>query len=65
MEVALLATNIISVLRRANAPISEPDAWIAATAIRYQLPLITRNHLDFNFIDDLELIPVRAPSPNP
>lgn len=50
--------------RRKGRPITTADAWIAATAIRYQLPLITLNHRDFNFIDDLELIPVNDPSPN-
>lgn len=44
--------------RRSGRPINEQDAWIAATALRYQIPLITRNHRDFNFIDELELIPV-------
>lgn len=51
-------SKIKVVSRLAGRPISEADAWIAATAIRYRLPLITRNHRDFNFIDDLELIPV-------
>lgn len=49
--------------KRKARPIATADAWIAATAIRYQIPLITRNHRDFNFIDDLELIPVNDPSP--
>jgi len=50
--------------KRKARPIATADAWIAATAIRYQIPLITLNHRDFNFIDDLELIPVSNPSPN-
>ena len=51
--------------KRKARPIATADAWIAATAIRYQIPPITLNHRDFNFIDDLELIPVNDPSPNP
>ncbi len=47
--------------RKSGRPISEQDAWIAATALRFQIPLITRNHRDFNFIDELELIPVEDP----
>ena len=47
--------------RRSGRPIREQDAWIAATALRYQIPLLTRNHRDFNFIEELELIPVDDP----
>lgn len=36
-------------------PISPQDAWIAATARRFQLPLATHNPVDFEVIDDLEI----------
>ena len=34
-----------------------PDALIAATAISYQKPLISKNQKDFRFIDGLDLLP--------
>lgn len=37
-------------------PISPQDAWIAATALRYQLPLVTHNPADFEGIDNLTII---------
>ena len=41
-------------------PISSQDAWIAATALRHDLPLVTHNSKDFLDIAHLRLI---APSP--
>ena len=43
---------------RKGRPIDVADAWIAATALQFALPLLTRNARDFEFIDDLELIPL-------
>ncbi len=40
--------------------ISPQDAWIAATAIRYDLPLVTHNVKDFLGVPNLQLI---TPSP--
>jgi tRNA(fMet)-specific endonuclease VapC len=37
-------------------PISSQDAWIAATALHYQLPLITHNVKDFIHITQLNLL---------
>ncbi|MGC8493407.1 MAG: type II toxin-antitoxin system VapC family toxin [Syntrophobacteraceae bacterium] len=37
-------------------PISPQDAWIAATARRFKLPLATHNPVDFEFVEDLEII---------
>jgi len=39
-----------------NRPISVPDALIAATALAYDLPLVTHNVKDFTEIDSLKLI---------
>lgn len=36
--------------------ISPQDAWVAATAIRYNLPLVTHNIKDFQEIPNLQLI---------
>lgn len=41
-------------------PISPQDAWIAATALRHDLPLVTHNIKDFQEIPHLRLL---APSP--
>ena len=46
---------VIRVQRR-NRPISVPDALIAATAMAYELPLVTHNAKDFAGIDGLKLI---------
>ena len=32
------------------------DAWIAATALHYDIPLVTHNAKDFRCIDALEII---------
>lgn len=40
----------------AGLPISPQDAWIAATALRYKLPLVTHNPDDFAQIPDLSVI---------
>jgi tRNA(fMet)-specific endonuclease VapC len=37
-------------------PISPQDAWIAATALRYDLPLVTHNSKDFEGIPNLQLM---------
>lgn len=37
-------------------PIAPQDAWIAATALRYRLPLITHNPNDFQKISGLSVI---------
>lgn len=36
--------------------ISQGDAWIAATALEFRLPLVTHNRKDFDFIPNLDLI---------
>ena len=42
-------------------PIEIADSWIAATALLYRIPLITRNHCDVAFLDHLDLVPVLWP----
>lgn len=42
--------------RRIGRPMSAEDAWIAATAIHYDLPLATHNPKDFQAIPNLEII---------
>ncbi|PZD70895.1 Ribonuclease VapC1 [Acaryochloris thomasi RCC1774] len=40
----------------AGRPISPQDAWIAATALRHDLPLVTHNIKDFAGISNLQLM---------
>ena len=42
--------------RSVGRPVSPQDAWIAATALRHQIPLITHNAKDFEAIENLEII---------
>jgi tRNA(fMet)-specific endonuclease VapC len=42
--------------QRAGQVISPQDAWIAATALRHDLPLVTHNSKDFLQIPNLQLI---------
>jgi len=44
--------------RSEGRPISAQDAWIAATALQYQLPLITHNPSDFEVIKKINIITV-------
>jgi predicted nucleic acid-binding protein len=46
--------------RAAGRPISPQDAWIAATALLHNLPLVTHNPSDFEAIEGLELITMVA-----
>ena len=42
--------------RSVGRPISPQDAWIAATAIRFEIPLVTHNPNDFRSVDGIEII---------
>ena len=42
--------------RAIGRTISPEDAWIAATALQYKLPLITHNPTDFEKIQNLKII---------
>ena len=44
--------------RRKGRPIQTADAWIAARALHYQVPLITHNVSDYEMIGHLELLTV-------
>jgi len=37
-------------------PVSVGDAWIAATALAYSIPLVTHNYSDFKNISGLQII---------
>ncbi len=42
--------------RRAGRPIQTADAWIAASALLYQVPLVTHNRADYEMVEGLEII---------
>lgn len=41
-------------------PITDSDAWIAATAVFYGAPLVTHNPRHFRHVDGLEVLTVNA-----
>ncbi len=47
---------ITSVCHRLGRPRQHNDLWIAATALRHELPLVTHNRRDFVDIPDLSVI---------
>ena len=42
--------------QRKGHPIQTADAWIAASALYYQVPLITNNSVDYSMIDGLQIL---------
>lgn len=48
--------EIRALCSKAGFPISPQDAWVAATARRYKLSLITHNDRDYQYIPDLSVI---------
>jgi predicted nucleic acid-binding protein len=42
--------------KRKGRPIQTADAWIAASALHYQVPLITNNRRDYSVVDGLTLL---------
>lgn len=48
--------EVRAVCRETGRPISPQDAWIAATALRYELPLVTHNVRDFEKVSQLQII---------
>ena len=56
MELCRLWGQIRARCRAAGRPISPQDAWIGATALRYELPLVTHDPDDFNAIDKLAIL---------
>jgi len=55
-EIAKYYARIVAAREQKGRPISFPDAWIAASAVRHAVPLITHNVRDFEEIDGLEVI---------
>jgi tRNA(fMet)-specific endonuclease VapC len=50
--------RIVAESRRIGRPITPADAWIAATALQWSLPLVSADFQDFEHLDDLIVVPV-------
>ncbi|QEQ01654.1 type II toxin-antitoxin system VapC family toxin [Thermosynechococcus sp. B0] len=55
-EIAKRYGEIVAGRKRIGKPISFADAWIAACALCYQVPLVTHNEKDFQNIPNLSVI---------
>ncbi|QTA79834.1 PIN domain-containing protein [Desulfonema limicola] len=56
IEVCRLWGEVRAECQSAGRPISPQDAWIGATALQHDLPLVTHNPSDFEAVEDLEII---------
>jgi len=50
--------DVMSESRAAGRPITATDAWVAAAARQWELPLVTADYRDFEHLNGLTLIPV-------
>jgi len=55
-ELCLRWAEICFAAKKKGRPIQTADAWIAASALYYQVPLITNNQRDYSMVDGLVLI---------
>jgi tRNA(fMet)-specific endonuclease VapC len=55
-DVAWRASRISRYLRRRGSPVGDHEAWIAATALVRDVPLVTRNPRHFQRIPELRLL---------
>ncbi len=55
--------EITARLRPAGRPITDGDAWIAATAWLLNIPLVTHNRRHFEVVEGLEIVSLTAPEP--
>lgn len=58
LEVCRLWGEVRSECQSVGRPISAQDAWIAATALQHDLPLVTHNPSDFEPVNELEIITI-------
>jgi tRNA(fMet)-specific endonuclease VapC len=54
-EIVVLAADLYALLRRRGEPISDADLFIAATALRLGVPLVTENRDHFRRVPDLRI----------
>jgi len=50
--------DIMAESRAAGRPLTVADAWVAATARRWGIALVTADYRDFEHLDNLTLIPI-------
>jgi tRNA(fMet)-specific endonuclease VapC len=55
-ELCLKWAEVAFAAKRRRRPVQTDDAWIAASALYYQVPLITNNQSDYSFIEGLTLL---------
>jgi predicted nucleic acid-binding protein len=48
--------SITNESKKKGRPVSTADAWIAATALMFEIPLVTNNRKDFDQIDGLSIL---------
>lgn len=62
IDLCRLWADVRARCRAAGQPISPQDAWIAATALHYNLSLVTHNPSGFEVIEELEIITTVHPT---
>ena len=50
--------EIVASCRRAGRPLQTADAWIAASARQWRLPLVTADVGDFEAVPELDIVPL-------
>ncbi len=55
-ELCLKWAEVCFGAKRRGRPIQTADAWIAASALYYQVPLITNNRSDYSVVDGLVVL---------
>jgi tRNA(fMet)-specific endonuclease VapC len=55
-ELCVKWAEVAFAAKRRGRPIQTADAWIAASALYYQVPLITNNQSDYSLIDGLTVL---------
>src|SRR4030095_9162573 len=56
LDVCQSRAGVMMAAENRGRPISPQDAWVAATALREDLPLVTNNFKDFDGIPKLQVI---------
>ncbi|MGL5941869.1 MAG: type II toxin-antitoxin system VapC family toxin [Waterburya sp.] len=59
IELCRIWGNLRAERQAIGRPFSAQDAWIAATALRHDLPLVTHNAKDFQNIPKLQILTVQ------
>jgi len=61
--VTLLWAQVKAARERVGRPIQSEDCWVAATALRHDIPLVTHNARHYHDIQGLKLISRADPQP--